>query len=58
MIFKVCLFRGKIGRMENVREKMNLCVVWLGGRERKLLYRAQAFSLGPIKTFLSKMKRL
>ena len=42
MIFRVCLFRGKIGRMENVREKMNLGVVWLGGGEKK-----KNFCVGP-----------
>ena len=36
--FRVCLFGGEIGRMKffwkKIGEKMNLCVVWLGGLRR------------------------
>ena len=61
MIFRVCLFRGKIGRMENVREKMHLCVVWLGGgktkkKKKNFVWDLGIFHPGPQK-LLSKMQR-
>ena len=60
MIFRVCLFRGKIGRMENVREKMNLCVVWLGGGKKKkknFCVGPRHFSPRPTKTSLQNAEK-
>ena len=52
---RVCLFEGEMRRMEKFREKigekMNLCVVWLVGGERKLLCGAQTFSTRAHKNF-------
>ena len=42
--FRVCLVGGRIGWMENNREKMGLCVLWLGRGKRKYLGGVQAFS--------------
>ena len=54
-VLKVCLFGGEIGRMENfgekIEKKMNLCVVWLVGGERKLLCGVQTFSTRAHKNF-------
>lgn len=50
-IFMGCLFGDKIRKMENFEEKLNLCVVWLEGGERKLLCRVHAFSTQAHKNF-------
>ena len=58
---RVCLFGGEIWWMENfgekIGEKMGLCVVWLGGGERKLEGGAQTFSTkAHTKLFSSKWR--
>ena len=52
---RVCLFEGEMRRMEKfkekIEEKMNLCVVWLVGGERKLLCGVQTFFTRAHKNF-------
>ena len=43
--FRVCLVGGRIGWMENNREKMGLCVLWLGGGKRKYFFLQQLILL-------------
>lgn len=43
---------------EKIGEKMNLCVVWIRERGKKIfVWSSDIFHLGPHKTFLSKMDR-
>ena len=57
----MCLFRGKIGWMENFGKKMGMKTFWsvFGWVEKKenKLYDLGVFSSDPSKSFLSKTKR-
>ena len=57
--YRMCLFGGEIGWMENFREKMGrktfLECVWLG-KENKW-WGPSVFSSGPPKSFLRKMEK-
>ena len=60
--FRVCLFGGEIGRMENFGEKIGIKLFffsvfgWVGRKENKL-WGLSVFSPGLPKSFLSKMER-
>ena len=51
MILRVCLFGREIGWMKNfgekIGEKIDLCVVWLGGGKENFYVGPMHFPLGP-----------
>ena len=48
----MCLFEGEIGWIQNFGEKIDLCVIWLEGKEKK-----KPFMRSPHKICLSIMER-